>query len=159
MTPIARGATRSAQHGSVLLEAFIAIVLFSIGILGLVGVQAAALKNSAESKNRAEAAYLANQIIGQMWADNPANLPSYAHNPTAGAGCNFGGGGSVNPNVTAWLGNAATPGTVAGNLPGATAERQQITIGAGNVVTVTICWLKPGETIPHNYVGMAQING
>ena len=149
----------TAQKGSVLLEAFIAIVLFSIGILGLVGVQAAALKNSAEAKNRAEAAYLANQIIGQMWADNPANLGSYAHNPTAGAGCNFAGGASGNANVTAWLGNTTTPGTVAGNLPGATPARQQIAIGANNVVTVTICWQKPGETIPHNYVGMAQING
>jgi type IV pilus assembly protein PilV len=48
---------------------------------------------------------------------------------------------------------------VAGNLPGATPARQQIAIGANNVVTVTICWQKPGETIPHNYVGMAQING
>ena len=148
------------QKGSVLLEAFIAIVLFSIGILGLVGVQAAALKNSAESKNRAEASYLANQIIGHMWADNPANLASYAHNPTTGAGCNFSGGASTNANVTAWLGTASpTPGTVAYNLPGATAARQQIVVGAGNVVTVTICWMKPGETIPHNHVSVAQING
>lgn len=149
----------TTQKGSVLLEAFIAIVLFSIGILGLVGVQATALKNSAEAKNRAEAAYLANQIIGRMWADNPANLGSYAHNPTAGAGCNFAGGASANANVTAWLGTVSTPGTVAGNLPGAPPARQQITIGANNEVTVTICWQKPGETVPHTYVGIAQING
>ena len=148
-----------AQQGSVLLEAFIAILLFSIGILGLVGMQAAAMKNSAEAKNRAEAAYLANQIIGQMWADNPANLASYAHNAAAGTACNAGGTASTNANVTAWLGNASTPGTVAGNLPGATAALQQISIGANNTVTVTVCWQKPGETTPHNYVGIAQING
>ncbi len=149
----------STQKGSVLLESFIAIVLFSIGLLGLVGMQATALKNSAEAKHRAEAAYLANQIIGQMWADNPANLGSYAHNPTAGAACNFGGGASGNANVAAWLGSTATPGTVAGNLPGATAARQQIAVGAGNVVTVTVCWQTPGQALPHSYVGMAQING
>ena len=148
----------AAQKGSVLIEAFIAIVLFSIGLLGLVGMQATALKNSAEAKNRAEAAYLANQIIGQMWADNPANLGSYAHNPTGGT-CNFGGGASGNANVTAWLGSTTTPGTVAGNLPGATPARQQIAIGAGNVVTVTVCWQTPGQAVPHSYVGMAQING
>ena len=147
------------QKGSVLLEAFIAIVIFSIGILGLMGMQAAAIKNSSEAKNRAEAAYLANQIIGQMWADNPANLASYAHNAAAGPACNSGGGGSSNTNVTAWLGSASTPGTVAGNLPGATAARQQISIGANNVVTVTVCWQSPGESVPHNYVGIAQING
>ena len=148
----------SAQKGSVLLESFIAIVLFSIGLLGLVGMQATALKNSAEAKHRAEAAYLANQIIGQMWADNPANLGSYAHN-TTGATCNFGGGASGNANVTAWLGSTATPGTVVGNLPGASAGRTQIAVGAGNVVTVTVCWQTPGQSIPHSYVGMAQING
>ena len=149
---------RSSQSGSVLLEAFIAIVLFSVGMLSLVGVQAAALKHSSESKNRVEAAYLANQIIAQMWADNPANLASYVHNPTGGA-CNFGGGASANANVTAWIGNAATYGTVAASLPGATAARQQITIGANNVVTVTVCWQSPGDTGVHSFTGVAQING
>ena len=71
-----------SQRGSMLLEALIAILLFSMGILGLMGLQAIALKNTADAKYRTEAAFLANQIIGQMWADNPANLATYAHNPT-----------------------------------------------------------------------------
>ncbi|HYC45013.1 MAG TPA: hypothetical protein VED01_05960 [Burkholderiales bacterium] len=150
---------RCAQRGSVLLEAFIAIVLFSIGILALVGAQAAALKHTAASKHRVEAAYLANQIIAQMWADNPANLASYAHNTTTAGVCNFGGGASANANVSAWIGSTSTYGTVAGNLPGATGARQQITVGANNVVTVTLCWQTPSDPAPHSYVGMAQING
>ena len=142
-----------------LLEAFIAILLFSGGILGLMGLQAVSLKNAADAKYRAEAAYLANQIIGQMWAENPANLPSYAHNATTAGLCNFGGGASGNANVVAWLGSASTPGTVVGTLPGATAAMQQISIGANNFVTVTICWQRPGENAPRNFVGLAQING
>src|SRR5688500_996364 len=97
----------STQRGSVLLEAFIAILLFSGGILGLMGLQAVSLKNSADARFRAEASYLATQIIGQMWAENPANLASYAHHPT-GTACNFGGAASTNPNVTAWLGATGT---------------------------------------------------
>ena len=147
-----------AQRGSMLLEALIALLLFSMGILGLMGMQAIAVKNSADAKYRTEAAFLANQIIGQMWADNPVNLPAYAHNPTTNANCNFGGAASANANVTAWLGDASTRGTVTGSLPGATSALQQITIGAGNVVTVTVCWLGPQETVAHNYVAVAQIN-
>ena len=71
----------SAERGAVLLEAFIAILLFSMGILALVGVQATAVKHAADAKYRAEAAYLANQIIAQMWAENPANLATYQHRP------------------------------------------------------------------------------
>lgn len=149
----------SAQRGSVLLEAFIAILLFSGGILGLMGLQAVSMKNAADAKYRAEASYLANQIIGQMWAADPATLATYAHNPTTNGACNFTGGASANANVLAWLGNTGTSGTVAGNLPGATAARQQISIGANNVVTVTICWQNPSDPLPRNYVGLAQING
>lgn len=150
-----------SQRGSMLLEAFIAILLFSTGILGLMGLQAVSLKNTADAKYRAEASYLANQIIGQMWADSPGTLGSYAHNPgtTPNTTCTFTGAGSANANVLAWLGNASTPGTVAGNLPGATAARQQIFIGANNLVTVTICWQTPSESVPRNFVGFAQING
>jgi type IV pilus assembly protein PilV len=146
------------QRGSMLLEALIALLLFSMGILGLMGLQAIAIKNSADAKYRTEAAFLANQIIGQMWADNPANLAAYAHNPTTTATCTFSGGASANANVTAWLGNASTLGTVAGSLPGGTSARQQIIIGAGNLVTVTICWQGPQEAAPHNFVAVAQIN-
>ena len=148
----------ASQRGSMLLEALIAILLFSMGILGLMGLQAISIKNTATAKYRAEAAFLANQIIGQMWADNPANLAAYAHNPTTAGTCSFGGGASANANVTAWLGNASTLGTVAGNLPGATSVLQQITVGAGNLVTVTICWQGPQEPTPHNYVAVAQVN-
>jgi type IV pilus assembly protein PilV len=143
----------------VLLEAFIAVLLFSMGMLALVGVQASALKNTADAKHRAEAAYLASQIIAQMWVESPANLATYAHNPSTGGACTFSGSASSNPNVLAWLGNLSAPGTVAGNLPGAGAARQQIAIGANNVVTVTVCWQNPGETVPRNHVGIAQING
>jgi type IV pilus assembly protein PilV len=147
------------QRGSVLLEALIAILLFSMGMLALAGVQAAAIKNAAEAKYRAEASFLASQIIAQMWGENPANLASYQHNATTTAPCTFSGTASTNANVVAWLGTASTPGTVAGNLPSAPATRQQITVGANNAVTVTICWQPPADPLPRSFVGVAQING
>jgi Tfp pilus assembly protein PilV len=115
-----------AQDGSILLEALIAILLFSMGMLALAGVQAAAIKNAADAKYRAEASFLASQIIAQMWAENPATLANYRHNPTTVGRCNYAGGASGNANVVTWVGSAGNPGTVAGNLPNAGAGRQQI---------------------------------
>lgn len=65
-----------SQKGAVLLEALIAILIFSMGILALVGLQAAMLQNTTDSKFRADASYLAQQQIGRIWAD-PANAASY----------------------------------------------------------------------------------
>ena len=147
-------AQRCSQRGSLLLEGIIAILLFSLGILALMGLQTIAISTTADAKYRAEAAFLANQIIGQMWVADPATLAGYANYATTGVGnCTFTGAASANGDVTQWL------GTVAGNLPGATAALQQITIGAGNLVTVTVCWKGPQETVPHKHVAVTQING
>ena len=65
------------QNGVVLLESLIAILIFSFGILGIVGLQAAMIKNTSDSRYRIEAGFITQQVIGTLWAD-PANLASYA---------------------------------------------------------------------------------
>jgi type IV pilus assembly protein PilV len=65
----------SAQQGVVLLEAMIAILIFSMSVLAIVGLQAAMIKNTADSKFRADASYIAQERIGLLWSD-PANLPA-----------------------------------------------------------------------------------
>ena len=67
---------KSTQKGVVLLEAMIAILIFSMGVLAIVGLQAAMVKNTADSKYRADACFIAQQRIGMMWSD-PNNLASY----------------------------------------------------------------------------------
>jgi len=57
----------SWQQGFSLLEVLIAILIFSVGILGLVGLQASMLKASAEARYRAQATYIAQQRIGTIW--------------------------------------------------------------------------------------------
>ena len=65
-----------SQQGSVLIEALISVLIFSMGILALVGLQAAMLKNTSDSKFRAEASFIAQQRLGEMWAD-PDNLGNF----------------------------------------------------------------------------------
>jgi len=66
----------------VLIEAMIAILLFSLGVLAIVGLQAAMIKNVDDSKYRTEASYIAQKRIGQMWAD-PTNIASYIETNTS----------------------------------------------------------------------------
>jgi type IV pilus assembly protein PilV len=67
---------KSTQQGVVLLEALIAILIFSMGVLAIVGLQAAMIKNTADSKYRADAGFIAQQRIGIIWSD-PDNAASY----------------------------------------------------------------------------------
>lgn len=74
---------KSAQRGVVLIEAMLAIVIFSIGVLAIVGLQAAMIKNVDESKYRAEASYIAQKRIGEMWANpSPSSLAAYVETDT-----------------------------------------------------------------------------
>jgi len=68
---------QKSQKGAVLLEALIAILIFSMGILAIAGLQAAMVKNTSDAKYRSDAAFIAQQALGRMWAD-PAHLSVYA---------------------------------------------------------------------------------
>ncbi len=69
------------ERGVVLLESLIAVLIFSLGVLGIVGLQATMIKNTSDSKYRSEASFIAQQRIGQMWADT-ANLNDYEEEDT-----------------------------------------------------------------------------
>lgn len=66
---------RSAQQGVAIIEALIAILIFSVGVLGIVGMQANMVKNTSESKFRNDASYIAQQQIGILWT-SPDSLPA-----------------------------------------------------------------------------------
>lgn len=138
---------RQNVQGSALLEALIAIFIFSIGVLALLGMQANAINYISDSKYRTDAAYLANQLFSQMWADLPSNYPSYAYS----------GSGSPNPILTDWnqqLHN--TLGVVASN-PIITVTPTTLSFGTQYTVTVTIRYRPPKSTTTHQFVSTAVL--
>jgi type IV pilus assembly protein PilV len=64
--------TARAQAGVMLLEALIGILIFSLGILSLVALQATSIQLTSDAKYRTDASLLANRLIGQMWASGLA---------------------------------------------------------------------------------------
>jgi type IV pilus assembly protein PilV len=121
------------QKGVMLLEALVAILIFTLGIIAVMGMQAASISQVTQAKFRTDASYLANQIVGKMWTDIP-NLANYASSGYAGR--------------AAW--NAA----VASTLP----TGNGIITVAGSVATVTVQWKLPSESVTHQYVTIANIN-
>lgn len=137
---------KSSQSGVMLLEALIALFIFAFGVLGLVGMQALAIKVAADSKYRGEAAMHADQIINQMWADDRTNAVLVANYSSTPSGAKY----------TVWRdqiqGTGGLPGsTLSGNAP-------TVTIDANNLVTVTIRWQPPNATAANRYVTVARLN-
>jgi type IV pilus assembly protein PilV len=122
-----------------LLESLIAILLFSLGILALIGLQARSINFAGQAKYRASAALLADELVGMMWSDR-ANVPNYQW--PSGA-----------PTTPAALSGWYTK--VSNTLPGVTSQRPVIdvvstTYTAPSVytvyeVTIEVFWRTPEE--------------
>ncbi|MHB1299820.1 MAG: type IV pilus modification protein PilV [Burkholderiales bacterium] len=143
---------KAKQKGVMLLEAMIALLIFAMGVLAVIGMQAKSIGQTMDARYRVDAAFLANQILAQMWADR-ANLASYACNPCTS--------GSIYPPLQAWVKQIQNTTSQSAYLPGVTDSANQpvIVINSGNQVTVTLNWKSPQGGGIHNYTTMAQING
>lgn len=64
------------QRGTILLEVLVSVLILALGVLSIVGLQAAAIRNTTEAKLRADASFIANRTISRMWGD-PDALESY----------------------------------------------------------------------------------
>jgi type IV pilus assembly protein PilV len=139
-------ANPAKQSGVMLLEALIALLIFSVGILAIVGMQASAFQDMGEAKYRSDAAFLANQVIAEMWS-NANNLADYVYDGT----------GAPPKAIENWV------ATVQTRLPGATANPPVITRDAAtNAMTVIVSWQQARDhsvSAPaHSYRAVAYIN-
>ena len=131
------------QDGSYLLEALIAILIFSFGILGLIGLLGSSIRITNDARYRTEAANLASAMIADMWTMTAAEMDTQ-----------FGSGGTK---LGAWqakarvlLPSATTyPPTVDLSQPGLSPESR--------TVVVTVFWQIPGEPEKHQHLMTAQI--
>ena len=133
-----------SQAGVMLIEALIGILIFSIGILALIGMQATAVRNTADARYRSEASFLATEVIGRMWIDI-ADLPKFDKD-YAGT---FAPRDDWETKVSVTL-----PGV---DLTGATRPTIELDT-ATNEVTVTVLWQQPGETTTRRLQMVNRIN-
>lgn len=120
------------QRGFTLVEVMISLIVFSIGVLGLVKLQSRASAAATDSEDRTRAALLAEDLIATMYLRGTAALDA--------------------PTLSAWqarLNDTATLG-----LPG---SPTYTTSTAAGVTTITIRWQSPtrvdntGAPVPSSY--------
>jgi type IV pilus assembly protein PilV len=143
-------ALKAGQGGYLLLEALISMLLFSVAMLGIIGLYAASVRNNSEAEYRFEASYLASELVGRMRSDDrdPATLKA----DYEGAD---GTGGSKYLN---WVGEI----TDTSRLPGLATYPPEVAVttldGAAppdtskSQVTITIRWQLPNAASVHNHV-------
>lgn len=105
------------QGGIALIEALVAILIFSIGVLGLVGLQSLSTHSTTMAKSRIDASLVCNQRIAEIWGDI-AHIDSYAE---------------ADADVSAWL------------PPNGKRTTEISGTSAPYTVTVTVTWDMPSE--------------
>lgn len=114
---------KRTQAGLTLIEVLVAILIFSFGLLGFVGLQARAIQYSVSAEDSNRAALLANEIASTMVMNNQVNTSP---------------GGPLGAAITAWKARVSDPRGV--GLPNGVGTLST----TGNVATITITWQAPG---------------
>ena len=122
-----------AASGFSLIEVMIVLLIFSIGLLGVIAMQARATQVSVSAEDSTRAALLANELASAMWGANSVTLPSDV--------------------ITAWntrVANARDSGVPNG--------AGTVSV-SGNVATITVTWRAPHEPsgAQHRYVTQVLI--
>lgn len=162
---------RRAQQGMVIIESLTALLIFALGILGLMAVMTVSVVAQSDGRIRGDAAALTNRMAQEIWlnADRSnnginfeASLQAFQHNPDGElASCSFSGGASAEAVVTDWV---AAVTTGAASLPGTAANRHQILVNTGagvdnfNRVTITVCWQGPNDVAARRHTLVTLIN-
>lgn len=66
-------ALRRTQSGATLIEVLVSLLIFSLGVLGMLAMQAKSISYAVDAEDRSRAANLANEIVATMWAEGSAS--------------------------------------------------------------------------------------
>ena len=126
------------QTGSFMIEALVSVLIFMIGLIGLMGVSAQAVNQVSLSKYRNDASFLADELIGDIWISTGSN-PAAAY--------------LASTNYTAWQARVAS--NLSGGVGTATFNSP-----ATNMLTVKITWtdIKNPQAPAHFYQTTTMIS-
>lgn len=143
------------QQGVFLLEALIAILIFSLGILGMMGIAGVSVASQSDAQYRTEASDAAQQVVNTISLKVDRTTPTslagtltpFVHQ-AGGGNCAFAGPKTHDADVLAVFAGASLPS--ANDTTAQRLARQQILVDTTaanyNRVTVTLCWKAGTDT-------------
>lgn len=124
--------------GFMLLEALVAILVFSLAILGVIAFQATSSRLTTDAAFRTEASLYAEELIARMMLSDSGNVIPHYSSATAG------------PQFVAWRDTRLV------NLPGSAAtvtiSPDPTGLSSTFVAQIQITWLPPGASNAGDYV-------
>lgn len=112
------------QRGVALIEVLVAILIFSIGVLGLIGLQSRAIAVSMDTEDRNRASLLANELVSMLWLRGTSDITA--------------------DEKTDWEDRVAN--TIGSGLPDGEGDYTITALTGGRrQVDVTITWKPPGR--------------
>lgn len=112
--------TNHPTTGMALVEVLVSVVLFSVGVLGLLAVHSRSAQFSGDSEDRSRAALLASELASNMWAQNTVTLDATT--------------------IASW--QSAVTDTSNGGLPNGSGS---VSVN-GSVATITVTWRAPWKS-------------
>ncbi|AMN47265.1 type IV pilus assembly protein PilV [Steroidobacter denitrificans] len=134
------------SYGTTLIEVLVTLVVISVGLLGIAGLQLVSLRNNKDATIRTQASVLAADIADRMRANRTAALNDQYNleiDTSPGTGTTI-----PEDDLTAWR------TTLAQQLPNGTGSVDRIT---GNVFTITIQWRERGDADPVEFQTSTEI--
>lgn len=125
------------QRGTSLVEVLVAVVVLAVGMLGVAGMQASALRNNQAAYERSVATFLANSITERMAANRTGALAG-DYNTGLSASCPTPGGGTLaSQDLTDWITEIRSPGMLGPTACGAV---NCALVGGVRVCQITLQW-------------------
>lgn len=132
---------KARQSGTSLIEALVAMVIFTVAALGVLALQASMMRHNMNAQVRAQASFLAEQLVGLATAD-PGNI-----------GCYTVGAPGMCPNIGAAAMVSDWQTSVQQWLPGASVHQPAATFDAATGrFQLTLSWKRESETVVNNLV-------
>lgn len=131
----------SRIRGSALIESLLAILVFSVGLLALLALLTATLKESDNARYRSEASLLATDLVSRMWSGE-RSLQSLRQRFTPSA-----------DEYQRWLDR------VRSTLPGIADDKNlpELLIDDERTITLTLHWQAPSDTQQHHLVVVTRL--
>lgn len=121
---------RGRQSGATLIEILVSLLIFSLGVLGLVAMLAKSTATAIDAQDRSRAAVLVDELVAAMWFEGTSSP-------------------SILSKWTARVSDATVSGLPNASVTGPTTSTDSTT--GIKTVTVTLTWTEPSKSSSNQY--------